>query len=64
LTSFKEKTHDSKKNAFENDDFKQDFDTSLEKDLENLSIRNLIHLIHEFHRTQNSINSHSFQNEE
>jgi hypothetical protein len=62
-TSFEEKTHDSKKNVSENDDSEQNSNISFEKDLEGFSIRNLICLIHEFHRAQNSINLYSLQNE-
>jgi hypothetical protein len=61
---FEEETCDPEENAFKNDDFEQNPNTSFEENLEDLSIRNLIHLVHEFHRTQNSINTHPLQNEE
>jgi hypothetical protein len=63
LILLEEKTCDLKKNVFKNDNSEQDFNTSFEEDFENFSIRNLIHLIHEFYKAQNSINSHSLQNE-
>jgi hypothetical protein len=63
-TSFKEETHDSEKNTLEDNNSKQDLNTSFGEDLEDFSIRNLTCLIHEFHRAQNSINSHSHQKKE
>jgi hypothetical protein len=64
LVSLKEKTCNPKKNVSEDDDSEQNPNTSLKEDLKGFSIRNLIHLVHKLHRTQNSINAYSLQNEE